>query len=336
MPDFLTVLNTLANGAKLAAVAHQAGKGDQAALGHLIENWHEVLDLAQPGLGMTARQVLTASRDAYLNIQSAASGNVVEGEYRVLNERMPWGGFAKWLPRQTWGSFVILGPRGQGKSWLAMRLGQIWHEAHGYQVEAVNMYGEDLALLPYAKTIGMTELGNRMRRLRALLEGKRPRRRKTEDIELDEEPETIKDVERLPFLRRVIIIDEMSMAIGSHGMDAGRRLVRQAMAQSRHLKWNIVYIGQYTRQLPLDLFLNQCVFVKQPDGREPMFDRQEPWIQDLWQRAGDAFDEIKGSEYWHLNPKAQAWAYVHAEDIGGRRFQGMCPVSPPVIAEDEE
>ncbi len=253
-------------------------------------------------------------RTALENIQA-----VLEGRTAVDAEvRPPWAAFLEKLRHSRWGGHVIIGAMGTGKTALAVKLAWTWHEVLGYPVEALNLWKEDLP--DFARPLDGEEFARRLKQLKAYLqdtEGKAPP----------------------PPKRRVILIDEMSMAVDPHAADRMRRAAIAALVQSRHLEWIVIYVAQLARQIPLDL-LSLCTFwVKKPLGVEGMTDRENPLVRDLWERAGEAFRGYTTSP-WYRPPydHPQAWAYVHSEPLG---YAGLVPFTPyrrsqKVTTTDEE
>ena len=265
MPNVIGLISELARFAGAAPAALQVvGLLQQARDGNPLPliawakagGWADLADAVRPGAG-TASKLLLDNVMAAL-AQWGISVNGIDAEYRVLNGE-PWGDFAAWLKRQTWGAFVILGPKGQGKTQMALRLAEIWYGRRGYIVEAINIYPEDTVAVPFVRHVGMKTFAKRIKALTMYLEtgdenvvikGKTGQELKRgfdgEVRQLLDDP-TIPTVEIInieSFKRRVVILDEASLSIGISGQDQGRQIARAAMAQARHLDWLILYIGQ--------------------------------------------------------------------------------------------
>jgi len=332
MPDVLRLLQAAPNAIRLMDSVKRALNGDQSAIDYLrSEGWWQALEIIQPGAGGIGQQVVHHGEQAVTAIRDALQGNIIEGEYR---EVLGYDHFVRWIRRQRWGSYVIIGPKGQGKTTLALRLAQVWNNETGWPVEMVNAYPEDR--LEFVEPVGTRKFIARIKRLVDLLNPPEPNR--DEDDDEDTEPVEPEMLDRMlePYKRRIIVIDEMSLAVGTSGMDAGRILVRQIMAQARHLNWLIVYIGQLTRMLPQDLLNCDVVFVKKPAGREALTDRQEPLSMDIWERATAAFQGVRNQPEWDHYPDVRAWAYVDCQDMGvGKGYQGMMPFSRPSEEDDD-
>ena len=295
----------------------------------MSEGWSEGLDLWRPGAGEIGRQVVQQTRDAIQTIQGTLQGNVVDGEaYEVV----PWGRFATWLRERRWGTFVILGPKGQGKSTLALRLAEIWHDNTGYPVDLVMGYPEEMYdfVTPVSTRAFLSDI-------KAIIRILDPPRKATEDVEAEDDeadptgfdPDEI-DRKLQRFKRRVIVVDEMSLTVGVSGTDAGRIMVRQLMAQARHLELLIVYIGQLAKMLPNDLLTSDAIFVKKPNGRETETDREDRLTRHLWMDAMATFSTIRQSPQWEYYPDPRAWAHVECLDLGnGRSYRGPLPFSMP-------
>ena len=321
--NWLRLLQSAPDAIRLTDAVTRAIKGDAQAIDYLKnEGWYQGLDVLQPGMGSIAQQVKHHLDSTASAIRDTLSGNVIEGEFR---EVVPWEHFASWLRRQKWGTFVILGPKGQGKSTLALRLAQVWQQERRWPVLAVNAYPEER--YPFVEPVSTQKFMNEIKSIMRLLNPPPPK--EGEDERPDLGPEEL-DRRLTPYKRRIIVIDEMSLAVGTSGMDAGRLMVRQIMAQARHLNWLIIYIGQLTKMLPQDLLNCEVVFIKKPAGREALTDRQEPLTQDLWERAIEAFGAVRREPQWEYYPDVRAWAYVDCQDMGnGQGYQGMIPFSKP-------
>lgn len=235
--------------------------------------------------------------------------------------------------RQPWGVWVVLKPKGQGKTQGALRLGEVWHQRHGYPVEGINLYHDDRP--DFVDAIDLATLAQRMTRLSRYLAQQRVV--DVGDLEVDEAGDASAEAIRAAsaesayrhMQRRVVVVDEASLHIGNSGLDAGRRLVRQVMAQARHLLWHVVYVGQMARQLPTDLFAAEAVFVRAPTGREAALDRREPVIQALWEDAAQAFAELRRGDYWERLPDLRAWSYVDCPGYGRTGYRGVVPFNLP-------
>ena len=335
LATLLKVAQAAPSAAKLAGLVRRAMEGDEAAIAYLrSEGWAEALDLARPGAGEIGRQALGAVRDTIEMAVSAWQGDVIEGEYRELDgePRVPWGGFIRRLLSEPSSSSIVLGPTGSGKTQLALRLAYRWYKQLGYRVEVVEMYGDDKP--EWASTITVATLRRRMAQLQRYLESQA-------DDDGDEDEDEEDDVGRIPPgmppQNRVVIIDEAGMAIGSHPGDPGRKAALRALAQSRHLRYHVLYLGQWAGQIPLQLFGQSAVWVKKPGGRELFVDRQNHVVEDLWARAGNAFATVRGSPYWSAYPTEKAWAFCDAPVLNGKKgYVGMVPFGMAPTWDQEE
>jgi energy-coupling factor transporter ATP-binding protein EcfA2 len=319
----LSIVSRLPNATKLYGVVQQAVAGDQEAIAYLKrEGLYEALDIIRPGSGRiaeSAKEQIISARD---NIQRTINGDIVDGQCRLLQ---PWDDLLSWLKSRKWGTFVILGPKGQGKTTLARRLAEVWHKRTGWPVNVVNLYPEDRD--PWSNAVPMQRFTDDVKSIIEMLNKPFGIDDKTGEEWTQDNLEDA--LER--FKRRIIIIDEMSLTVGTSGQDSGRLLVRQYMAAARHLELLIIYIGQLTRMMPLDILNCEAVFVKKPNGDELYTDRQEPLSMNLWETASDAFRYVKNAPGYATDyPDVRAWAYVRSQDIGGgRQYKGMMPFSLP-------
>lgn len=341
--EVLRLLKMAPAGARLASLLRRAAEGDPEALDYLRrQGWAEALDLLSPGAGSASRQAVDDARRAAESIRGSLAGDVVEGRCRIVDELPPepWQPFVRWLLGRRWGTFVWLGPKGQGKTTGALRLAELWHRATGWPCLAVNIYPEDDH--GFVQRVSTKRFMREVERIIAILDPENDE----DDRQAGETPSPFQGESRGEsrhlddpldrYRRRIVIVDEMSLAVSPHGMDPGRRMVRQIMAQARHLSWLVLYIGQLTRMLPTDLLNCEAVFVKKPLGREALVDRAEPLTQDLWARAGRAFGELRSSPWWERWPDERMWAYVDCPDIGrGKGYAGIVPINPPGTPEQD-
>lgn len=338
MIDLIRLLQAAPTVSKLAAAAAKAQKGDPSALAYLkSEGWAEALDVAvHPGAGQIAKQALGHAREAYDTIRQvqspAADPNVIDGEYsEVLDDTpIPWGSFLTRLLRLPYGGHLIIGPIGGGKTSLATRLAKRVSQLHGFDVECVNYYPNDLP--PYAVTIGTETLIHRMKMLTRYLKSFAKHDEEEEwNVEPDPEEESKMGPPKMPPRNKVIIIDEMSLALSNNPNDPGRRAAIQALMQCRHLNWIVIFIAQQASLLPLPLFQQTISWVKQPLGDESDMDRDNPFVKMLWARASEAFADMKNSPWYRANygtPKA--WTYCHCRALdGGPGYTGLIPFSKP-------
>ncbi|MHB1132980.1 MAG: hypothetical protein ACYC4L_11385 [Chloroflexota bacterium] len=329
--DALRLLSALPTATKLAALVSRAAKGDTGAMLELKESgWAEALDiLIAPGTGEKARTILSNGVEVYRNIQTIRGEDYIDAEYRVLNNNPSWHQFLEWLKRRRWGTFVVLGPKGRGKTMLALRLAQVWQERTGWTAEGVNIYPE--GRYDWVELVPPTRFQNRIKKIISLLN---PPEEKPGEMPTVVDPDELEE-QLEKYRRRIVLIDEMSLVATSHGQDPGRQMVRQIMAQARHLQWLIVYIGQLAKMLPNDLLNCEAIFIKQPTGREAIVDRDDALTQDLWTRATEAFATMRSSEYYrepYDDPRA--WAFVDCPDLGnGRGWSGLMPSGMPVDSE---
>lgn len=315
--------------------------GDTAARDYLLsEGIWDGVDLVAPGLGQASRRATEGALEAY-GLLTGKRPFAVEGDFRDITGEPPFQHFVRWLIRQRWGAWTIFGPKGQGKTTLAVRLAQVWSQQHHYLVETVGMYPEDS--LPQFRPVGISTFTNRIQRLKATLDP-------DPNDDFDDEPETVtlpdgttkpkkKRRKIRPFsewemdqLRgRVILVDETGILIGGHGMDAGRRVARIAMNQARHLDWHIVYIGQQMRQMPQDLLQSEAIFIKKPSPDAVETDRQEPLNRRIWEEAGSAFETLRESPWWDQFPDERQWAYVYCPNMTGRSggWKGLMAIKNP-------
>jgi hypothetical protein len=248
----------------------------------------------------------------------------VEGEFRPAPDVEPWAGFVRRLKSQPSGSHIILGPRGSGKTTLAKKLAWVYYTGLGYDPEFVNMYRADKPA--WGRTILPETLLRRIEKLEAHL--------RSEAVpDPDESKPKQMIVVEPPAGKKVIVIDEASMAFERGIVDAFRNAVFAAMLQVRHVNWHMVFVGQYARTIPLELFTGSTVWVKQPHGNETDLDRDNPLIQQIWTEAADAFQKIRSTP-WYQGALAdpRSWAYVVSPELG---YKGMAPFEPAPEKEED-
>ncbi len=319
-------------GTRLYAAVRAAAAGDQQAVAYLKgQGWADAADvLLQPGAGDLARQTVEFARQGWANLAGGTpqlwggppmgpGGN--PGEPRFAS-------FVRWLKRQDWGTWVAVGPKGSGKTTLAVRLAQTWAEEHGYTVDAVGMHPEDVPR--WFNVVGTEAFFERIGRLKETLDP--PQYPESPDPPGGGRKHTARprrfsagELKRLH--RRVIIIDEAGLIIGVNAQDRGRFVARTLVQAARHLENHIIFSGQLMRQIPEDLLNADAIFVKKPLGDEHMSDKRDnPMISGIWSAALEAFEKLPQSLYWAGLPRYQSWAYVYSRS---RDYFGMMPVKDP-------
>lgn len=334
MSQLLRLLQKSPDIVRLYGVARDAAHGDPRALDYLKrEGLYDIAEIWRTGGGVAARQLVQTARE----VIRPTGEDVIDAEYREVGGP-PWDAFLRRVFAQPNGAHIILGPVGSGKTSLAIKLAHRFHLAHGYKVNTVSMYPEDLP--DFATPISTETLVKRMNMLRAYL-------RAVEDEDADDELDDKVDDDksqapaRLPPRRRVIIIDEAGMTLSSNPHDPVRQAALRALAQCRHVNWQVIYIGQLAGQFPLGLLGQSIVWVKRPDGREMDTDRiSEPFVRRLWEQATEAFHNLRsyqwygGEEAWQT-PKS--WAFVDAQSVnGGPGFSGLVPFTPYQSGEGDD
>lgn len=353
MPDPLVLLKYFEMGSralqmapaavKLAVAVDRARQGDKKAVEWLkTVGWREGVNLFLENGDQAVDQISAHGKAALDTAKRAIRGdlNVVDADFRILSDepdRAPWQHFTRWLANRTWGSFVLLGPKGSGKTTLALRLAMVWHQRTGWPIEAINLYDDNA--LPFIYPVAPTVFLERVRKLNEILN---PPKDEGEDagkprLTMDEWAEQIKP-KVAPYKKRIVICDEASLWIGRSGQDKGRAALIGLMAQLRHIDYLLIVIAQTTRMLPLESLNCEAIFVKQPLGRESQADRADtPFIRDIWTAAGQGFEDIRQTDWWRDDPAhglsndPRAWAYADAPDVGGGHpYRGMMPFNRPM------
>lgn len=337
--DLSRLLDLAPRAAKILARLERARQGDPQAWEYLrSEGAFEALDLLRPGAGEASRAFLRNAERAAIEMSQALAGQIVPGEARDLGPaRPPWEGFVAWLKRQRWGAFVVLGPKGQGKTTLGLRLAQVWHQQTGYPVEGCNLYPEDIEGLDWVRNVGMGRFARDLGRLEAALNRELGETSADEESDDSDSADSAEEAEAVieSMRRRIVVIDEASLSLHPGGPRSGRATARRAMMQARHLEWLVVYIGQLVQQMPMDLLLAEAIFIKRPQGWEAQADRPEALVQNLWREAAAAFQEWDSSHWRQERPDVRAWAYAVAPTAGGQGYRGLVPFSPPQAGQRE-
>lgn len=314
---------------KLAGGINEARKGNPEALQYLLrEGWKDGLEVYNPMYRNAAEIALPRAREAVSLFQSVISGNVIDGDYRVIVD--PWVDVVRHVRAETYGAHVIVGPVGSGKTNLALRLAEVWRARHGYPVYVVAGYPGDLP--DWAERASMTDLYEWVETLMLYLEPAKAQ--ELEDEEEEEKPKrrkkkrrpvTERDIRAMS--KRVIIIDEASMSMGgisSVGRQMARDVAACAMTQCRHTKWLVIYIGQLLRHIREDLRSNATLFVKQPSGQEDLNDRSDdPFVKNTWRTAGAAFEDLRRKPWYTNQPDLRSWSWVRSPMLGGHGFDGV-------------
>jgi len=293
----------------------RARAGDEESIWYLRNNG--ILDLAeavQPGLSHIIGQMLQHAADAKQNMTGIA-----EGEYRSIDDAdaQPWYPFVHWLQKQTYGGHVLLGPMQSGKTTFGIHLAQTFARRLGYDIEVLKIYKGDKP--DNARTIDMAILEKRMKQLQAHLDG---------DVVDDDGTIRNPDPPPLPDMYKVLVIDEASLVLDRGGSEQARNTIFQALANVGHLKWHIIFIAQWSKQLPEDVLLQTTKYVKKPSGDEMKAnDRGDNRLmRELWRNATAHFAILDGSPWRYLEGGAfcdpRAWAYVHCPYIN---FGGLVP-----------
>lgn len=341
MANWLRLLQKSDSIIRLYGVTREAAQGNPEAREYLKKNgiW-DIADIWREGGGSAARLAVQAARDVW----AGNKPNVVDGEFRVLDSP-PWEHFLNRLIQQPNSANIIVGPTGQGKTQLAIKLAARLSEAHGYTVNWCCLFPGDVP--DFGKTISLSTLVKRMNRLQSYLQATQD---EDEEDLLGDTPAPKNEKKEPPVLppqNRVVVIDEVGMAMSSNAQDPARRAALRALAESRHVRWHVVWIGQQLGQFPMGLLAQSICWIKRPDGREAELDRMDvPLVRHLWGAAREAHESLRSSE-WYAEPwkHQKAWAYVDAQSInGGPGYQGLCPFSlyktgeqaePAAIGEDD-
>ncbi len=313
----------------LGVAINQARHGDPAAVEFLRrQGVYEAADLVAPGAGLAAREFTGSVGSAIDQFRHTMGGDVIDAEYRVVDSgatQPPWTRFANWLKAREWGTFVILGPKGSGKTHTAMHLAEAWQDRLGYPVDTVNVYDEDRP--DFARPMSLSRFVAIAAAIRELVDpSDETLYADGQDSEYDTASIEVPSLDRLK--KRILVIDEAGLAIGKTGMDPVRDAVRVAMTQARHLKWLVIYVGQFARQLPPDLLASETTLMKRPHGDEGDVDRENRLVQRLWSNATEEFDGLRTSPYWDTWPDTRSWAYAYCRNLGGQDhgYQGLVPI----------
>lgn len=326
MSDVLHLLQSIPGALKLLDGVQKAANGDPNAFEYLkSEGWKDGLNIIRPGLGMAGEEILGHVQNAAVAIEQTINGNVIEGEWREAGP--PWASFVRRYLQQANSSNIILGPPGSGKTTLGVKLAKRLTDAHHYKAEACNLYGEDKP--DFMSTISADTIVKRMKMLSKYLKSLEGTEDEDEDFpdSLEEEKADDKIPARMPPTQRVILVDEMGLTASSSAYDPARRAILQSLAQSRHLKSHLVFLAQWSGQLPLPLIGLSVVWVKQPAGDEVDTDRDNPLVKSIWEKATAAFERLKDWQ-WYQDPwkDPRSWAYCYCKTLNGQPgYMGLVP-----------
>jgi hypothetical protein len=306
-----------------------AAQGDPAAVAVLRDRGvPALLECLAPGSGAYAQDLVGQVGGAVRGL-GALAADVVEGEYRELAPRPPWHRFARWLPRQDWGTVVVAGPMGGGKTWTALRTARILAESLDYPVYGINFWDEDRP--PWMTVVSMDQLVRWAKMLKdALAEAEMFDEDRATPAGPADQADPFAKLGRIK--NRIILIDEMSLA-DAGPMSAERKAVKLAMTQGRHLGWWVIYIGQMLEQLPAQLLNGSIFFLKEPAGNEPWMDKggRNAVIRWYWLQAIEAFKGLRASDWYEHNPDRRAWSYAICKRTVayGKGYEGLLPNLPP-------
>ena len=310
MPDYFQILGAAIRTAqqvgpatRVATAARDAIRDrNPDAIAYLVaQGWKDALDIAQPGLGDAASSLIWHANQAHRETLAAIEGNAANG-YHVEVEGYPWDTAFRYLRGLRWGSFTILGPRGQGKTQLALRLAEKWRDKLGYEVETVGMYPEDRP--SWATGVLPEDFVKRAVRLRAAINAVDTQGVERDPLDAmfdDGAPKkratslTVEQADQLltAYSGRIVIFDEVGLNLGRGGMSALRNAMLDLFNQARHLGWLIIYCAQSSRQIPPDLLNGLGVFVKRPLGDEAGTDRDRGPTKEIWEAAVPAFELLR-------------------------------------------
>ncbi|MER3408272.1 MAG: hypothetical protein C4292_05955, partial [Nitrososphaera sp.] len=237
----------------------------------------DVVEVLYPDRTALLEDLLTRGEDLAQALKIFLRGEApwVEAEYRPVVP--PWDSFIERLKKSRHGVHIIFGPRGSGKTTLGKKLVWVWMDQLGYEPEFVNTYGNDLP--SWGKCIMAETFIKRIERLNQHLQSQA-----TPDPE-EQLPTPPPDPGKPPGAK-AIMLDETSITFTRGQIDALRRAVEIAACNARHLEWQMVFIGQNARVIPLELFANAtAVWIKNPRGTEQFFDRDNSLIEEYWERA---------------------------------------------------
>ncbi len=218
-------------------------------------------------------------------------------------------GFVDRLTRLPSGVVLILGPRGKGKTTLAVKLAENWRRQHGYGVLGVNLYRSDSRPWITFKSINVFTQG-----VEQLVEA----------MEQGEDPPA-------EICRRVVLIDEAVLALHPRGKQTPILAVERIIWEARHLGWLLVIVAHLTKHLPTSMEAVDVTCVKEPtydeDGtpQELRADRDD--ASPLWTAAAEAYrrqraDGLRGHP-------AAAWVYVEGLGYRGMVHSGIAGVEDP-------
>ena len=303
---------------KIVENAGKAATGDPQAQEYMRKDaGYDAIDIAlHRGAGGAARGVVEG-------VKILLSG---EGAEPTDLGSLPWSGFVKRLYAQESGGHILLGQMGTGKTTLAVKLAWQWNNHLGYPVEWVGFYPEDVPNFG-----GKAHFSTLIHRMGCLASYLKSQGVKDEDEDLDDEDgKQPKYPAKLPPKRRIVVIDEMGMAVTRKGITAEREAVLRYLAECRHVSSLVVFLAQYASQIPLNVIGQSTIWVKKPTGSEKETDRDNPLVRQCWEEAETAFGGLRRSG-WQVPPHqdVRSWAYVHCPSLSGKPgYKGMLPFTP--------
>ncbi len=129
----LHILRALPSAMPVLEAAQRAAQGDTEAIAYLkSQGVYDALDaIVRPGAGDVTKAAVRTVREYFAN-------SPIDAEYRVLEDAPPWSGFVRRLFNSTSGGNILLGPMGQGKTSLAIKLAYQWHSRPAGRIFASN------------------------------------------------------------------------------------------------------------------------------------------------------------------------------------------------------